>query len=56
MPATAILYSAASAFNAQTHLLLGKYLDKFDVTEKATHASVARAKQAKAARAGESKK
>lgn len=47
MPITAIVYSTASAFNAQTHLLLGKYLDKFDVTEKATHQSVARAKKAK---------
>lgn len=51
MPVTSIVYSAASAFNAQTHLLLGKYLNKFDVTEKATHQSVARAKQQKAARA-----
>jgi hypothetical protein len=48
MPITAIVYSAASAFNAQTHLLLGKYLDSFDVTEKATHASVARARAKKA--------
>jgi hypothetical protein len=48
MPVTAIVYSAASAFNAQTHLLLGKYLDSFDVTEKATHASVARARAKKA--------
>jgi len=55
MPVTAIAYSALSAFNAQTHLLLGKYLDKFDVTEKATHQSLARAKQEKAARAGASK-
>jgi hypothetical protein len=55
MPFTAIGYSAAAALNAQTHLLLGKYLDKFDVTEKATHASVARAKQAKVARVDESK-
>jgi len=55
MPFTAIAYSAAAAFNAQTHLLLGKYLDKFDVTEKATHASVARAKQAKAARDDDAK-
>jgi hypothetical protein len=55
MPFTAIIYSAAAALNAQTHLLLGKYLDKFDVTEKATHASVARAKRAKAARAAELK-
>lgn len=50
MPVTAIVYSAASAFNAQTHLFLGKYLDKFDVTEKATHQSVARARAAKADR------
>jgi cellulose synthase/poly-beta-1,6-N-acetylglucosamine synthase-like glycosyltransferase len=50
MPFTAIIYSASAALNAQTHLLLGKYLDKFDVTEKATHASMVRAKQAKAAR------
>ena len=36
MPVIAIGYSAASAFNSQTRLLLGKYLDKFDVTDKAT--------------------
>jgi hypothetical protein len=56
MPVTAIVYGTASAFNAQTHLLLGKYLDKFDVTEKATHASVVRARVAKASRDAESKK
>jgi len=56
MPITAIAYSAASAFNAQTHLLLGKYLDKFDVTEKATHQAVARARKEKAARAFEQKR
>lgn len=39
MPVTAICYSAASAFNAQTRLLLGKYLDVFDVTAKARVAS-----------------
>lgn len=50
MPVTAIVYSSASAFNAQTHLLLGKYLDNFDVTEKATHQSVARARAAKGGR------
>lgn len=54
MPVTAIVYSAASAFNAQTHLFLGKYLDKFDVTEKATHQSVARAKRLKTVRDDES--
>ncbi len=50
MPITAVGYSAMAAFNAQTHLLFGKYLDKFDVTEKATHESVARARAAKAGR------
>lgn len=35
MPITSIVYSSASAFTAQTALLLGKYFDKFDVTEKA---------------------
>jgi cellulose synthase/poly-beta-1,6-N-acetylglucosamine synthase-like glycosyltransferase len=56
MPVTSIIYSASSAFNAQTHLMLGKYLDKFDVTEKATHQSVARAKQAKAGQVDASSK
>lgn len=56
MPITSIVYGAASAFNAQTHLFLGKYLDKFDVTEKATHQSVARARAAKAGRVVEPKK
>lgn len=56
MPVTAVGYSATAAFNAQTHLLFGKYLDKFDVTEKATHESVARARAAKVGRAGVSKK
>lgn len=36
MPFTAIVYSSASAFTSQTALLLGRYFDKFDVTEKAT--------------------
>lgn len=35
MPVTAIVYSSMAAYNSQTRLLLGKYLDKFDVTEKA---------------------
>ncbi len=47
MPVTSVLYSALSALNAQTRLATGKYLDKFDVTDKATHRSVARAKQRK---------
>jgi cellulose synthase/poly-beta-1,6-N-acetylglucosamine synthase-like glycosyltransferase len=36
MPLTAIGYSSFAAFYSQTRLLLGKYLDKFDVTDKAT--------------------
>lgn len=47
MPITSICYSALASFNAQTHLMLGKYLDKFDVTEKATLASRKRAKTSK---------
>ncbi len=39
MPVTAIVYTASSAFYSQTRLLIGKYLDKFDVTEKAVVAS-----------------
>lgn len=40
MPVTAIVYSSASAFTSQTLLFLGKYLDKFDVTEKAVAGDV----------------
>lgn len=36
MPVTSLLYNSASAFTAQTALMLGRYYDKFDVTEKAT--------------------
>lgn len=57
MPFTAVIYSSASAFYSQTRLLVGRYLDKFDVTEKATRASMDRARAAKAAqRGGVSKK
>jgi hypothetical protein len=45
MPFTAIVYSSMAALNSQGHLLLGKYLDRFNVTDKATHKSVALAKQ-----------
>jgi hypothetical protein len=47
MPVTSVCYSSLASFNAQTHLMLGKYLDKFDVTDKATVASQARAKSSK---------
>ncbi len=36
MPVTALVYSSASAYTSQTRLLLGKYLNVFDVTDKAT--------------------
>ncbi len=39
MPVTAIVYSAFSALYSQTLLLTGRYLTKFDVTAKETHAS-----------------
>ena len=50
MPFTAIAYSASSALYSQGRLLFGKYLDKFDVTEKATIKDVDRVKQEKASK------
>ena len=44
MPVTSICYTAASSFNAQMRLLFGRYLDKFDVTEKITIEGVDREK------------
>ncbi|MBC7746816.1 glycosyltransferase family 2 protein [Pedobacter sp.] len=35
MPITAIAYGSAAAFYSQTRLMFGRYLDKFDVTDKA---------------------
>lgn len=35
MPVTSVIYGSSAAFYSQTRLLIGKYLDKFDVTEKA---------------------
>lgn len=40
MPLTALAYSSTAAYYSQTRLLLGKYLDTFDVTEKATAVTV----------------
>ena len=34
MPITSILYQSVAAFYAQTRLMLGKYMEKFDVTNK----------------------
>ena len=34
MPITAIVYQSAAAFYSQTRLMLGKYMEKFDVTKK----------------------
>jgi hypothetical protein len=34
MPVVAIIYGSASSITSQTLLMLGRYLDKFDVTEK----------------------
>lgn len=42
MPVTTIAYGATSAINAQLHLMFGRYLDKFDVTEKATVGEIKR--------------
>ena len=35
LPITSIVYSSFAALNSQTRLIIGRYLDKFDVTEKA---------------------
>lgn len=34
MPITSLAYSSLAAFNSQTRLMFGRYLDKFDVTDK----------------------
>lgn len=45
MPVTALAYSSTSAFYSQTRLMFGRYLDVFDVTDKATVVSVQNAKK-----------
>jgi cellulose synthase/poly-beta-1,6-N-acetylglucosamine synthase-like glycosyltransferase len=47
MPVSAIVYSAGSALYSQGRLFTGHYLTKFDVTNKETFATAARAQQAK---------
>lgn len=49
MPFTSVGFSSLASLNAQTHLATGKYLDKFDVTEKATLRSREEAKAKKQA-------
>lgn len=44
MPITSILYSAVSALYSQGRLFLGRYLDRFDVTDKTTRQSMISAK------------
>jgi hypothetical protein len=34
MPITSIIYQSVAAFYAQTRLMLGLYMEKFDVTKK----------------------
>jgi len=45
MPFTSIIYGSVSALYSQGRLFTGKYLDKFDVTEKATRQSISDAKK-----------
>jgi hypothetical protein len=35
LPLTTVVYNSLAAFYSQIRLMLGKYMDKFDVTEKA---------------------
>jgi cellulose synthase/poly-beta-1,6-N-acetylglucosamine synthase-like glycosyltransferase len=42
LPPTTIVFNAFAAFNSQTRLIFGKYLDRFDVTEKAVATQITR--------------
>ena len=44
LPVTTIVYNSLSAFYAQTRLALGLYMEKFDVTDKATFETAKRKK------------
>jgi cellulose synthase/poly-beta-1,6-N-acetylglucosamine synthase-like glycosyltransferase len=45
MPFTAVLFSSTASLYSQGRLFLGQYLEKFDVTDKATYESIVLAKQ-----------
>lgn len=45
MPFTSIIYGSVSALYSQGRLFTGKYLDKFDVTDKATRQSISDSKK-----------
>ena len=47
MPINAIVYSSASAYVAQWRLMTGRYMDKFDVTEKAVKKDKDKSKKSK---------
>ena len=47
-PVTALFFNSLAAFNSQTRLIFKKYLDKFDVTEKAVVMGQGKTKQYKA--------
>ncbi len=47
MPFTSIIYGSVSALYSQARLFSGRYLDKFDVTEKATRQSIDELKSSK---------
>jgi cellulose synthase/poly-beta-1,6-N-acetylglucosamine synthase-like glycosyltransferase len=47
MPFTSIVYGSVSALYSQGRLFFGNYLDKFDVTDKATRQSISNSKSVK---------
>ena len=56
MPVTAICYNAAAALYSQMRLATGRYLDKFDVTDKATVESVTKEKASRSSGKASKKK
>jgi hypothetical protein len=47
MPITAIIYNSAASLTAQMHLLTGRYMENFDVTDKATYHTITATKAKK---------